>query len=86
RMTGCPNGCGRSTLAEIGFIGTAYGRYNLQLGGDRLGHRLNAKYKDNVDEATILSELDQLFAFYSKERSRGESFGDFVVRKELVKA
>ncbi|MBB1286432.1 NADPH-dependent assimilatory sulfite reductase hemoprotein subunit [Flavisolibacter sp. BT320] len=86
RMTGCPNGCGRSTLAEIGFIGTAYGRYNLQLGGDRLGERLNVKYKDSVDETAILSELDQLFAYYSKERTRGESFGDFVVRKELVKA
>ncbi len=86
RMTGCPNGCGRSTLAEIGFIGTAYGRYNLQLGGDRLGERLNATYKDSVDEETILKELDSLFGYYRTERVAGETFGDFVVRKELVKA
>lgn len=84
RMTGCPNGCGRSTLAEIGFIGTAYGRYNLQLGGDRLGERLNKKYKDNIDEETILTELDGLFAQYSANRNQGETFGDYVVRENLV--
>src|SRR5262249_13402559 len=47
RMTGCPNGCGRSYIAEIGFVGTAYGIYNLQLGGDREGTRLNKIYKEN---------------------------------------
>lgn len=84
RMTGCPNGCGRSTLAEIGFIGTAYGRYNLQLGGDRLGERLNGKYKENIDEPVILDELDGLFGRYKTERSSGETFGDFAVRKGFV--
>lgn len=84
RMTGCPNGCGRSTLAEIGFIGTAYGEYNLHLGGDRLGQRLNTKYRDNLDEPAILTELDHLFASYTQSRSRGESFGDFITRTELV--
>ena len=86
RMTGCPNGCGRSTLAEIGFIGTAYGRYNLQLGGDRLGERLNKKYRDNIDEETILQELDVLFGLYKNERMAKETFGDFSVRKGLVPA
>ncbi len=86
RMTGCPNGCGRSTLAEIGFIGTALGRYNLQIGGDRLGERLNIKYRENVDEETILKELDALFANYSANRKKGETFGDFVVREGLVTA
>ena len=86
RMTGCPNGCGRSPLAEIGFVGTAYGRYNMHLGGDRLGERLNVKYRDNIDEATILSELDGLFGLYKMERAGSETFGDFAVRKELVKA
>ncbi|WP_121354879.1 assimilatory sulfite reductase (NADPH) hemoprotein subunit [Flavisolibacter nicotianae] len=84
RMTGCPNGCGRSTLAEIGFVGTAYGRYNLQLGGDRLGERLNKTYKENVDEQTILNELDGLFARYSANRNPGETFGDFTIREKLV--
>jgi sulfite reductase (NADPH) hemoprotein beta-component len=86
RMTGCPNGCGRSPLAEIGFIGTAYGRYNLHLGGDRLGERLNIKYKDNIDEETILNELDGLFGRYKSERLAGETFGDFAIRKEIVSA
>jgi sulfite reductase (NADPH) hemoprotein beta-component len=81
RMTGCPNGCGRPTMAEIGLIGTAYGRYNLHVGGDRYGLRLNTKYRENLDEEGILSELDQLFSSYIKERSTGEEFGDFVNRK-----
>src|SRR6185295_6811224 len=58
RMTGCPNGCARPYVAEIGLVGTAYGRYNLHLGGDRTGQRLNKLYKENLDEAAILTELD----------------------------
>ena len=84
RMTGCPNGCGRSVLAEIGFIGTAYCEYNLHLGGDRLGLRLNRKYKDSLDEPAILTELDSLFGLYSRERITGETFGDFVLRKNII--
>jgi sulfite reductase (NADPH) hemoprotein beta-component len=80
RMTGCPNGCGRSPLSEIGFVGTAYGRYNLHIGGDRVGERLNRKVKDNLDEAGILEELDRLFNNYSKNRKSGETFGDFTDR------
>lgn len=84
RMTGCPNGCGRSPAAEIGLIGTAYGLYNLHIGGDRTGERLNKKYKDSLDESAILTELDQLFGSYSKGRQAGETFGDFVMREKLV--
>ena len=81
RMTGCPNGCGRSSASEIGFIGTTYGLYNLHIGGDRLGERLNSKYKENLNEEQILQTLDELFAVYSKERMSGETFGDFSHRK-----
>ncbi|HVF96803.1 MAG TPA: NADPH-dependent assimilatory sulfite reductase hemoprotein subunit [Flavisolibacter sp.] len=84
RMTGCPNGCGRSPLAEIGFIGTGYGLYNMHLGGDRLGKRLNVKYKDSMNEEGILSELDTLFLEYSKQRINGETFGDYAIRANLV--
>lgn len=84
RMTGCPNGCGRSPLAEIGFVGTAPGRYNLHLGGDRLGERLNGKYRESLDEPAILQELDGLFAAYSQKRKAGETFGDFAKREKLV--
>jgi sulfite reductase (NADPH) hemoprotein beta-component len=84
RMTGCPNGCGRSPLAEIGFIGTSYGFYNLYIGGDRLGERLNIKFKENLDEQSILKELDTLLAAYSAKRTAGETFGDFVIREKIV--
>jgi sulfite reductase (NADPH) hemoprotein beta-component len=81
RMTGCPNGCGRPYAAEIGFVGTAPGKYNLHLGGDNQGERLNKIYKQHLDEAAILSELDGLFSVFKKERKKGESFGDFSNHK-----
>ncbi|HEY0057843.1 MAG TPA: NADPH-dependent assimilatory sulfite reductase hemoprotein subunit [Flavisolibacter sp.] len=86
RMTGCPNGCARSANAEIGLIGTAYGKYNLQLGGDHLGLRLNSLYRENIGEEEILAELDTLFGTFVQERLQGEGFGDFCFRKQLVRA
>ena len=83
RMTGCPNGCARSANAEIGFIGTAPGKYNLQIGGDHLGLRLNRLYKESLDEESILKELDSLFKEFKNERVGAESFGDFTHRKFL---
>jgi sulfite reductase (NADPH) hemoprotein beta-component len=84
RMTGCPNGCGRPYVAEVGFVGTAYGHYNLHLGGDNEGTRLNRIYKENLDETAILNELDGLLAKFSAERNQGEKFGDFSIRKQWV--
>lgn len=86
RMTGCPNGCGRSVMAEIGLIGKSAGRYNLYLGGDAQGQRLNTLYRENIDEAAILEILDGLFADYVSSRNTGESFGDFAVRQSWVAA
>lgn len=84
RMTGCPNGCGRSPNAEIGFVGTAYGKYNLHIGGDRLGQRLNTKYKESLNEEQILTTLDELFGVYTKEKKENETFGDFSHRKWIL--
>lgn len=84
RMTGCPNGCARPYAAEIGFIGTAAGQYNLHVGGDREGTRLNFKYKEQLNEEALLSSLDTLFGDYKSGRSDGESFGDYSFRS-LVK-
>ena len=84
RMTGCPNGCARSYAAEIGFIGTAAGKYNLHLGGDRQGERLNKIYRESLEEPQILQLLEKLFQIYSNEKFESESFGDFSVRKEWV--
>ena len=80
RMTGCPNGCGRSPNAEIGFVGTAYGKYNLHIGGDRLGLRLNTKFKENLGEEEILTTLDELFGIYIQKKLAEETFGDFSYR------
>jgi len=83
RMTGCPNGCSRPFAAEIGFVGTAYGKYNMLVGGDLVGLRLNKMYKESLDEAQILNELDNMLGIYKIERKNGESFGDFAHTKWL---
>ena len=86
RMTGCPNGCARPFLAEIGLVGKAPGRYNLYLGAGFSGDRLNRLHRENIDEETILSELDGLFARFAVERDSGERFGDFLVRAGVIRA
>ncbi len=81
RMTGCPNGCARPFAAELGFVGTALGRYNLHIGGDHLGMRLNKIYRESLDEESILREVDTLLSAFKNERKQGERFGDFTNRK-----
>lgn len=80
RMSGCPNGCSRPYLAEIGLVGKAPGRYNLHIGAAFNGTRLNKMEHENVDEADILKLLDGYFADYAKQRKPGETFGDFINR------
>lgn len=84
RMTGCPNGCGRPYLAEIGFVGKSEGHYNLYLGGNFYGTRLNTLYKETLTEEEILAELTPIIADYAQNRLEGEKFGDFVIRKHYV--
>ena len=84
RISGCPNGCSRPYLAEIALVGKAPGRYNLMLGADHRGQRLNTLYRENIDETTILDTLDPLFGRYVAERIDDERFGDFVVRAGIV--
>jgi sulfite reductase (NADPH) hemoprotein beta-component len=84
RMTGCPNGCARPYIAEIGLVGKGPGRYNLYLGAAFDGSRLGKLYGDNLDELGILGALDPLFAAYATERLPGERFGDFVIRSGYI--
>ena len=84
RISGCPNGCSRPYLGEIALIGKAPGRYNLLLGADRRGQRLNRLHRENIDETAILAELDTLFARYAVAREHNEDFGDFLVRENIV--
>ncbi|MCY9175924.1 assimilatory sulfite reductase (NADPH) hemoprotein subunit [Bacillus inaquosorum] len=86
RMTGCPNGCARHALGEIGFIGKAPGKYNMYLGAAFDGSRLSKMYRENIGEEDILSELRVLLSRYAKERDEGEHFGDFVIRAGIIKA
>ena len=80
RMTGCPNGCARPYLAEIGLVGKGPGRYNLYLGAAFEGSRLSKLYAEDLDHAAITERLEPLFAAYAAERQPGEHFGDFVIR------
>lgn len=81
RMTGCPNGCGRPYVAELGFVGTGPRQYNFMLGGDRYGERLNRLYKEKQTEEEILKEVDYLFGSYTRDKNDNETFGDFTFRK-----
>jgi len=85
RMTGCPNGCARPYLAEIGLVGRSPGKYNLYLGADFAGQRLNKLYRDSVTHEQILDELRPIIQRYAKERNEGERFGDFTIRAGYVK-
>jgi sulfite reductase (NADPH) hemoprotein beta-component len=84
RMTGCPNGCARPYLAEIGLVGRSPGRYNLYLGAAFDGRRLNKLYGKDLGHDEIIGALSPLIASYAKERAEGERFGDFVIRKGHV--
>jgi len=84
RMTGCPNGCGRPFMAEIGFVGRAPGFYNLYLGGGFTGERLNKLYREMQSESQILETLEPLLKDYATSKTEGERFGDFVLRKGIV--
>lgn len=86
RMTGCPNGCARHALGEIGFIGKGPGKYNMYLGAAFDGSRLSKMHRENIGEAEILSELGEILPRYAKERQEGEHFGDFVIRAGIIKA
>ncbi|ADE53649.1 NADPH-dependent assimilatory sulfite reductase hemoprotein subunit [Coraliomargarita akajimensis] len=86
RSTGCPNGCGRPYLGEIGLVGKVPGKYNLYLGAGFGGERLNKLYRTSVTHEEIIEALRPILLAYAKERNEGERFGDFTIRKDYVKA
>ncbi|OQO09509.1 hypothetical protein B0A48_04911 [Cryoendolithus antarcticus] len=85
RMTGCPNGCARPWLAEVAFVGKAYGAYNMYLGGGYHGQRLNKLYRSSIKEEEILAIMKPLVKRYALERNDGERFGDFAIRIGMIK-
>jgi len=84
RVTGCPNGCGRAMLAEVGLVGKGPNKYNLHLGGNREGTRIPKMYKENILDTEIMQILDELIGQWAQQRENGESFGDFVIRAGIV--
>ncbi|CEJ58381.1 Putative Sulfite reductase beta subunit [Penicillium brasilianum] len=90
RMTGCPNGCARPWLAEVAFVGKAYGAYNMYLGGGYHGQRLNKLYRSSIKEDEILEIMKGLLKRYAQERNTDgetpERFGDFCIRAGIIKA
>lgn len=84
RMTGCPNGCARPYIAEIGLVGRGPERYHLYLGAAFDGSRLSKLYKEDVTASEVRTTLDPLFADYAKGRHKGERFGDFLIRSGHV--
>jgi sulfite reductase (NADPH) hemoprotein beta-component len=86
RMTGCPNGCARPFIAEIGLVGRAPGRYNVYLGGGFAGQRLSKLYLESVPGEGIKALLAPIITRYARERDAGERFGDFCIRAGYVAA
>jgi sulfite reductase (NADPH) hemoprotein beta-component len=86
RMTGCPNGCARPYLSEIGLVGKGPGRYNLYLGAAFDGSRLSKLYAEDLEHDGIVATLDPLFAAYARDRQPGERFGAFLIRSGRVAA
>jgi sulfite reductase (NADPH) hemoprotein beta-component len=84
RMTGCPNGCARPYLAEIGLVGKGPGRYNLYLGGAFDGSRLSKLYAEDLEHEGIIKALDPLFAAYARLRANGEPFSEFLLRMGFI--
>ncbi|HYE32961.1 MAG TPA: NADPH-dependent assimilatory sulfite reductase hemoprotein subunit [Methylomirabilota bacterium] len=80
RMTGCPNGCARPFMAEIGFVGRAPNKYQVYLGGNESATRLNRLWKENVKGEDLLPEIKPLLTRYKQERLGAERFGDWVAR------
>ncbi len=84
RMTGCPNGCARPYLAEIGLVGVRPGIYNLYLGGAFDGSRLSKLYRREIGHDAILAALRPLFAAYAAGRAPGEHFADYAIRAGII--
>lgn len=86
RMTGCPNGCARPYISEIGFVGRSPGCYNVYLGGGFAGQRLSKMYRENFPGGEVKELLAPIIRRYAKEREKGERFGDFCIRAGYVAA
>ena len=80
RMTGCPNGCARPYTSEIGIVGSGIGQYEILLGGNFEGTRLNQTLFDKIKQENLVSALKPILESFKNDRKSGERFGDFCFR------
>ena len=80
RMTGCPNGCARPAVAEVGIVGRTKSTYDVYVGGGPRGDRLATLYREKVSFDEIAVVLGPLFDRWEAEGDDDESFGDFMAR------
>ncbi|MFH7029035.1 MAG: sulfite reductase, ferredoxin dependent [Heteroscytonema crispum UTEX LB 1556] len=80
RMTGCPNGCARPYMAELGFVGSGPESYQVWLGGSPDQTRLAQPYMERLHHNDIETQLEPIFIYFKQSRKSGESFGDFCDR------
>ena len=80
RMTGCPNGCARPYVADIGLVGRSLGKYTLFLGGNPEGTRLNTQYQDLIPADDVPTVIRQVLLAYRQTRHEGERVGDWANR------
>ncbi|MCJ8282312.1 MAG: sulfite reductase, ferredoxin dependent [Rivularia sp. ALOHA_DT_140] len=80
RMTGCPNGCARPYMAELGFVGSGPDTYQLWLGGCPNQTRLAQPYMQKLKDEELEKQLEPMFAYFKESRETEESFGDFCNR------
>jgi len=80
RITGCPNGCARPYMAELGLVGSLPHTYQVWLGGSPAQTRLAQPYTDRMSVHDLELFLEPIFAYFKEKRQEGESFGDFCDR------
>jgi sulfite reductase (ferredoxin) len=86
RMTGCPNGCARPRMGDIGIVGRSLDVYDIYIGGDAANTRLNEPYAQSVKSKGLVEALRPALELWQSERSPGESFGDFTHRRGIAKS
>ncbi len=80
RMTGCPNGCARPYMAELGFVGSAPQKYQVWLGGTPDQTQLAQPYEQKMPVEDLESFFEPIFVYFKQNRKPGESFGVFCGR------
>ena len=84
RMSGCPNSCSRPPVSEIGLIGASLNKYNIYLGGDFYGKRLNRLFLELIDGDELANKISRLINYWRINRKNGdEPFGDFCNNRDF---